>query len=421
MEEIALFDVLRRRVWTIVAVAIIATVAGYALCLLLPNRYTASALVLVRPQQPINLGTTKETKEFLDFPMGSASVIETASKTYIQIIKSPALLGEVVRQLGLDKEKEAEKGRLSRLMPAFLKSAYEGVKQPLKNLPGILLYGSVITDDPFTRAVKELSGGLKLESHLDTYLFEISYPASNPQLASDVANTTAKTLIKFVDELHLSEARYQGDHLKTELEQRQQQVGTARQNLESYKKAHSIFLHENEYDAKIKVISELEVELAKTEAALGGSQSTLSNGSLAGKRSRLARAIGERRAELASAPQIEREIKQLEEQVKIALVAYENADRQFRETDMKLSYAMPEARLVSEAAPPQLPSSPPRATIALVSLLGGLVVGVGFSFLLEYLNRGVRSIHDIEDFVGVKVIATIPRVFRRRWRHAGLF
>ncbi len=421
MEEIALFDVLRRRVWTIVAVAIIATVAGYALCLLLPNRYTASALVLVRPQQPINLGTTKETKEFLDFPMGSASVIETASKTYIQIIKSPALLGEVVRQLGLDKEKEGEKGRLSRLMPAFLKSAYEGVKQPLKNLPGILLYGSVITDDPFTRAVKELSGGLKLESHLDTYLFEISYPASNPQLASDVANTTAKTLIKFVDELHLSEARYQGDHLKTELEQRQQQVGTARQNLESYKKAHSIFLHENEYDAKIKVISELEVELAKTEAALGGSQSTLSNGSLAGKRSRLARAIGERRAELASAPQIEREIKQLEEQVKISLVAYENADRQFRETDMKLSYAMPEARLVSKAAPPQLPSSPPRATIALVSLLGGLVVGVGFSFLLEYLNRGVRSIHDIEDFVGVKVIATIPRVFRRRWRHAGLF
>ena len=421
MEEIALFDVLRRRVWTIVAVAIIATVAGYALCLLLPNRYTASALVLVRPQQPINLGTTKETKEFLDFPMGSASVIETASKTYIQIIKSPALLGEVVRQLGLDKEKEAEKGRLSRLMPAFLKPAYEGVKQPLKNLPGILMYGSVITDDPFTRAVKELSRGLKLESHLDTYLFEISYPASNPQLASDVANTTAKTLIKFVDELHLAEARYQGDRLKIELEQRQQQVGAARQNLESYKKAHSIFLHENEYDAKIKVISELEVELAKTEAALGGSQSTLSNGSVAGKRARLVRSIAERRAELASAPQIEREIKQLEEQVKIALVAYENADRQFRETDMKLSYAMPEARLVSEAAPPQLPSSPPRATIALVSLLGGLVVGVGLSFLLEYLNRGVRSIHDIEDFVGVKVIATIPRVFRRRWRHAGLF
>src|SRR6266851_8557930 len=137
MEEIALFDVLRRRVWTIVAVAIIATVAGYALCLLLPNRYTASALVLVRPQQPINLGTTKETKEFLDFPMGSASVIETASKTYIQIIKSPALLGEVVRQLGLDKEVEPERARTSTLMPAFLQPVVDALKQSLKNAPAV--------------------------------------------------------------------------------------------------------------------------------------------------------------------------------------------------------------------------------------------------------------------------------------------
>src|SRR5947207_11934729 len=126
MEEIALFDVLRRRVWTIVAVAIIATVAGYALCLLLPNRYTASALVLVRPQQPINMGTTKDTKEFLDFPMGSASVIESPSKTYIEIIKSPALLSEVVRALGLDKPPAPEQGRLSRLIPGF-----DGIKQTL--------------------------------------------------------------------------------------------------------------------------------------------------------------------------------------------------------------------------------------------------------------------------------------------------
>src|SRR5712691_9204825 len=202
MEEIALFDVLRRRVWTIVAVAIIATVAGYALCLLLPNRYTASALVLVRPQQPINLGTTKETKEFLDFPMGSGSVIETASKTYIEIIKSPALLGEVVRQLGLDKGKEPEEGHAS-LMPAFLKPGIDVLKQLLKNGPGLLMYGAIIENDPFSRAVKELSGSLKLETHADTYLFEISYPAKDPQLAADVATTTTKTLVKFVDQLRL--------------------------------------------------------------------------------------------------------------------------------------------------------------------------------------------------------------------------
>jgi tyrosine-protein kinase Etk/Wzc len=401
MEQIALFDVLRRRAWTIVAVAIIATVAGYAFCLLLPNRYTASALVLVRPQQPINMGTTKDTKEFLDFPMGSASVIETASKTYIEIIKSPAVLGEVVRQLGLDKEKESGGGLLSKL-------------------PEILMYGSVIEDDPFAKAVKELSAGLKLGSLTDTYLFEISYPAKDPQRAADVTNTTAKTLIQFVNQLRVSEAKYQGDRLKAELEQRQQQLNAARERLESYKTAHSVFAYESEYDAKLKVISELEIELAKAEAALVGSQSTLSTGSPAAKRARLVRSIGELQAELASAPQIEREIKQLEEGVKVGLTAYEMVDKESKASDINLSYATPEARLVSEAVLPRVPSGPARATIALISLISGLIVGVGVAFILEYLNRGVRSIHDIEDFVGIRVIATIPRVLQRRWRHAGL-
>jgi len=352
--------------------------------------------------------------------MGSASVIETASKTYIEIIKSPALLGEVVRQLGLDKEVEPERARTSTLMPAFLQPVVDALKQSLKNAPAVLMYGGAIKDDPFSRAVKELHGSLKLETHADTYLFEISYPAKEPQRAADVANMTAKTLVKFVEELRLSEARYQRDHLKTELAQRQREVDTARERLESYKKAHSVFLYENEYDAKLKVISELEVDLAKAEAALVGSQGTLLNTSLVAKRARLIRSIGEKQAQLSAAPGIERQLKQLEQSLKGALTAYEVVDKEVEEADIKTSYGMPEVRLVSDASAPRLPSAPLRGTIALVSLIGGLIVGIGLAFFREYLNRGVRSIHDIEDFVGVRVIATIPRMFRRRWRHAGL-
>src|SRR4029077_19806560 len=104
----------------------------------------------------------------------------------------------------------------------------------------------------------------------------------------------------------------------------------------------------------------------------------------------------------------------------VALTAYEIVDKEFREADIKLSYDTPEARLVSEAARPRLPSGPARGTIALISLLGGLIAGIGLAFVREYRNRGVRGIHDIKDFVGGRVIATIPRVFPRRWRRAGL-
>ena len=58
MEQIALFDVLRRRALLIIALSIVATVAGYAFSFLVSDRYTASALVLVRPQQPIKMSGT---------------------------------------------------------------------------------------------------------------------------------------------------------------------------------------------------------------------------------------------------------------------------------------------------------------------------------------------------------------------------
>jgi uncharacterized protein involved in exopolysaccharide biosynthesis len=421
MEPVALFDVLRRHAWMIVVLCLAATVTGYALCFLVANRYTASALVLVRPQQSIKMGGIKESKEFLDFPMGSASVIETASKTYIELIKSPALISEVVRNLGLDKEKaeeQPESGKLSWLLPSFIKPA--GSKSLSKSLLSFLFYGKAIEDDPFAAAVKEVAGNLSLSAVIDTYIFDVKYTAKDPERAAAVANMTAQTLIKFVEELRLSEARYQRDHLKTELEQRQKQVDLARVHLENYKKAHSVFAYESEYNAKLKVISELEVELAKAEATLVGGQNSLSNVSLAAKRARLIQSINELQAELASAPRIERELKQLEEEVKGAVAAYEAVDKEFKEADIKGSYGMPEARLVSIAAAPQLPSSPRRGTMALVSLFGGLIVAVGLAFFREYLNRRVRGIPDIEDFVGVKVLATIPRVSPRRWREAGL-
>jgi uncharacterized protein involved in exopolysaccharide biosynthesis len=416
MEQIAMFDVMRRRASLILALTMVAAVAGYAFSFLIPDRYTASALVLVRPQQPIKMGGVKESKEFLDFPVGNTSAVETASKTYIEIIKSPALIGEVVRELGLDKEKAQEQagsGESARLLPVEL-------KQSLNGLIAVLKYGRLIEDDPFTAAVKEVTDSFKLEAYLDTYIFDIKYVAKNPQRAADVANATAKALIQFVDGLRVSEARYQRDHLKTELEQRQRQLNAARERLESYKKTHSIFLYESEYDAKLKVISELEVALAKAEEALVGSQNTLSTVSLAARRARLVRSLNEQKAELVPLPGIERELKQLELDVKTADAAYQIVDKEFQEADIKNSYAMPEIGLVSEAVVPRLPSSPRRGYIALASLVGGLVVALGLAFFLEYLNRRIRGIHDIEDFVGVKVLATIPRISRRQWRHAGL-
>jgi len=420
VEQIAIFDVLRRHVWMIIVLSVVATAAGYGGSFLLTEQYAASALVLVRPQQPIKIDSNKGEKEFLDFPIGQSSVVETPGKTYIEIIKSIELIGKVVRTLGLDKEEKEEGGRLSKYLPAYLKDIVKDVKKYFKDVFAILKYGRVIEDDPFIKAVKDLQDNLSLKSILDTYTFEVKYTANNPQRAAGVANTTARLFIDFMGEIRQSEARQVRDQLRTELDQSRQQLERARQRLEEYKQAHSVFLYESEYNSKLKVIAELQVGLAKAEEALVGSQNTLATVSLAAKRALVSRLIAEREAELGSLPGLERQLKQLDEDVKAATNTYAVVDKQFKEADIKFSYATPEVRLVSEAVAPRLPSSPLRGTITLASLLGGLVVAVGLAFLAEYLNRRVRDIHDVEDFVGIKVLATIPRISERRWRVAGL-
>ena len=412
MEPIPVLVVLRRHFLMIILVTVVATLAGYAFSFLLPTRYSASALLLVRPLQPIKMGTGKDDKEFLSFPMGGASAVETASRTYIELIKSRALIAEVVEELGLDKPAPEKASKLAWLLPPGLR---EDIQKSLRNLNLLLIYGKIIEDDPFNSAVKEIAGDLSLEALQDTYTFELSYSGKDAVRAADIANTTAKTLIKFVNNLRLAESRDQTDRLEPQLEQSRHQVAVARARLEKYKKDHLVFRYEAEYDSKLKVISELEIELAKLDSMLSASQNTLSNPSLSARRTRLVRAIAEREAELAPMPGIERELKQLDQDLKDAMATYETLQKQFQQAVLNQSYGIPEVRLVSAAAVPHFPSSPKRLIIAAVNLVGGLIAGVSLAFLLEYLNRRIRGIRDIEDFVGIKVIGTVPRV--SWWRH----
>ncbi len=53
----------------------------------------------MRPHEPLKIELSNSGKEYLDFPVAQSPVVEAASKTYIQIIQSPELIGEVVREL----------------------------------------------------------------------------------------------------------------------------------------------------------------------------------------------------------------------------------------------------------------------------------------------------------------------------------
>jgi uncharacterized protein involved in exopolysaccharide biosynthesis len=406
MEEIDIFGVLRRHIFLILALAIVTPIAGYGISfinVLIPEKYDASAIVMVRPHDPIRIDTQIPNKEFLGFPVAQTPVVEAASKTYIQIIESPALVGEVVRELKLDQKKKTETDRsLLAQISASFKDFYD---KYVADAIALFKYGRVVREDPFTKAVEDVTKGLELKSYEDTYVFQIKYKGESPETAADIANTTARLFIQFLEKMRSAEAKDAADRLKTELDESRQRLVTAGEDLRGYKVLHQVFLPQSEYDSKLKVISDLAVELAKLDESLAAG--TLEAGTYAKRRARVAQSIDEQQAELASMPTIERELQLRQSDVDVANTAYGTVARELRDAEIK-SDPMPEARLISLAFVSELPTKPRRIMIVGTALLAGLLVGVALAFFLEYINRTIRGIKDIEDLVGLKVIATIP-------------
>jgi len=409
MERFALWEVLRPRLLMIVAITIITGIAGYGLTLLMHDQYAAVSLILVRPRQQISIDTNKSTKEVLDFPLGQSSVVETPSKTYIEIMKSPALAEKVVRTLHLDQEARKTTGRLTQYLPAALRNVADRAKESIAAVSQILKYGRTITEDRFSRAVKEVQDDLSLKTLSETYVFEVKFTASEPQRAAQVANTTTQLFVDLMENLRREEIRAWQTNLTMQLEQRRVELDEARQRLQNYKQEHSVFLYESEHSAKLREIADLELELAKIEQSVAGARGSLTALSSDAKRARLVRLLADHKAELVPLPGIEHQLKDLELEVKTAANAYEVVDKEVREAEIKYSYATPEVRIVSAASIPQLPAGPARLTIVAACLFCGLTVAVTLAFLLQYLDKRVRGIADIEDLVGAKVLGTIPR------------
>ena len=221
MKTIGISDVLRRYVFLIGALCVVTMLAGYGISFftpLIPEKYDASATLLVRPQDLIKIGSNNSGREFLNFPVPQTPVVELASKTYIQIIQSPKLIGEVVRELKLDQKpppQEETGGTVFEQMAASMKAFYNDMAPYLKDAVEVFKYGRLLKDDPFAKAVSDVSKGLVLKSYEDTYVFEIKYSDTDPQTAADVANTIAKLFIQFMEKVRSSEAEDLADRLRS--------------------------------------------------------------------------------------------------------------------------------------------------------------------------------------------------------------
>ncbi|MDD2239133.1 MAG: polysaccharide biosynthesis tyrosine autokinase [Kiritimatiellae bacterium] len=68
--------------------------------------------------------------------------------------------------------------------------------------------------------------------------------------------------------------------------------------------------------------------------------------------------------------------------------------------------------IIEEAEPPQRPSSPLVVLNIFLSVVLGLLAGVGLAFFVEYLDVSIKTVDEVEKYLGLPVLAVIPQQSR---------
>jgi len=102
----------------------------------------------------------------------------------------------------------------------------------------------------------------------------------------------------------------------------------------------------------------------------------------------------------------------LEREADTAQSMYETLLTRFQEVTAQNDIQQPDARVVSQAAIPLLPSQPNKKLIAILSLIASAAVGVLLAMLVEYFERGFRSPHQFELATGVRGLGIVPAISR---------
>jgi succinoglycan biosynthesis transport protein ExoP len=74
------------------------------------------------------------------------------------------------------------------------------------------------------------------------------------------------------------------------------------------------------------------------------------------------------------------------------------------------SFPMTDARLITEASPPLLPSDPKTLLIILGAIIGGSLLGFGVGWTRDALDQVIRTRNDAEALLGISCLAVTPRV-----------
>lgn len=87
---------------------------------------------------------------------------------------------------------------------------------------------------------------------------------------------------------------------------------------------------------------------------------------------------------------------------------YDNLLSRTKELNMLGTAGVSNVRITEKATVPQVPVKPKKTLNLILSIIFGLMTGVGISFLWEYLDRSLHTEEDVQRYLDLPVLSVIP-------------
>ena len=417
MEFYRIWRILVAHKGVLIWLPIIATCVGLGLTYVLPQQYESTALVLVRPEEALKFNANGgDKKEILDFPLSQSAPIDAPSKTYMEVIKSPAVAVKIVDALQLYVKKTKQYDSPFEQLVDEVKTWASSTLRTARNYAK---YGRDIPASPRDLAIEDIEEKLIATVRKDTYAFDITYRSGDPREAAAIANMAAEIFLEHSAEAYRSESARARKFIETQLDESKKALEQARAAVLAYKSSGATFELTSEYNEKLKSVSDLENTLAKTEGKLAGLKNTYSKDSSTvvaqeAERAELKEQIATLRQQLVAYPEKEKQMNAITLTERLAKESYEFFLKRYEEARVKESAGVTEIRIVSRALPGMYPVKPVKYIYAGLSFAVALVLAICWALFVEPLAPRVRTVRDLEDELGVSVLGTIPILKRSR-------
>jgi succinoglycan biosynthesis transport protein ExoP len=87
---------------------------------------------------------------------------------------------------------------------------------------------------------------------------------------------------------------------------------------------------------------------------------------------------------------------------------YDTLLSKIEEADIVDNINVSNIRIAGKAKAPLDPIKPRKKLNLILSVIFGLMTGIGFAFLAEYLDRSIHSAEDIKNYIGIPVLSVVP-------------